>query len=257
MPLGKRRRKSAAANSFSTRSSAFWQYNPSINALTRTVISKLHPMVGLREFLSALFEHGHVRAAAIAEEGKNASDEALNAVLEDCHRTTRMEFPGEPPEFLLPQARWAAEQFYRACQLCVFRDAGPEVVEAALSVRCPASPAAAQHYSVDLVFRFLPDLMRHATTASPSDPLVAHLRSWAVEWPLSSVGIPDVEDGADLGPIVEHPGLLRLYVDRIVARGDARRLTHQKVSSAVRAALGEYRQLAPALAAVLAAQHSE
>lgn len=206
------------------------------------------------DFLRALFERGQVRVPPVGAATAAAADWATaDAVLAEWERAGRLEFPGSPPDFDLAAARWAAEQFYRACQFVVYRDAPAAVLDAALNAPCPAAPGPSQHYSVDLVFRFLPDLLRHAAGAARQDPLCYQLRGWARQWPLSSVGIANVEV-ADIGAISAHAGLLRLYADRIVARSDTRRLADARARAAVRAALGDYADLAPALAAALAAE---
>lgn len=165
-------------------------------------------------------------------------------------RQTRLEVPGEPPLFHLPAACWAAQMIYHACRFVVFRDTGEQEVGHALSVPCPAGQEASRHYSVDLTFHYLPDLIRHARTASPDDPLVNHLLAWAAAWPLSSVGVPGV-GAVDIGGFAGHPALLRLYVDRIVARGDLARLSDPRVREAARGALGLFPELAAEVAAAL------
>jgi hypothetical protein len=151
--------------------------------------------------------------------------------------------------------------FYRACQFAVFRDVPAEAVAGALSVPCPGATAVtavaqspAVHYSVDVVFRFLPDLARFARSAADNDPLLEPLQRWARQWPLSSVGMAGV-DGADVA-FVAHPALLALYVDRVIATRDRSRLADERVRQAVRAALGLHPQLAPDLAAALDASAS-
>jgi hypothetical protein len=100
------------------------------------------------------------------------------------------------------------------------------------------------------VYRFLPDLYRLAHNKSPDDPLCKRLRAWADAWPLSSVGMSQANP-TDVGPVCEHAGLLRLYVDRIVIRRDASRLADPRVRLAAQTAVGHFTELAPQLAAAL------
>jgi hypothetical protein len=104
---------------------------------------------------------------------------------------------------------------------------------------------------VDLTFRCLPSLVKMARSAAPSDPLLTHLARWAVEWPLSSVGMA-VAGAIEIGPWTSDPCLLGLYVDRVIARGDASRLTNLQVREAVQQALGLFPELAPKMAAAIA-----
>ena len=141
-------------------------------------------------------------------------------------------------------------RFYRACQFVVHRDVSPDVIRQELADVCPEPGSSEVHYSVDVVFRHLPDLLKFATSAAENDPLVEHLRHWTRQWPLSSVGVPDVSD-ITIYEIASNAGLLRLYVDRIIATRDASRLNDCAVRDAVQSALGLYPDLAPELSVLL------
>jgi len=198
------------------------------------------------EFLDCLFRDGRVRAARPAEippKELRKADRALAAF----ERDYRRELPAAPPPLCLPAARWAATMLYRACQFVAFRDAGEETMTRMMAVACPQGEAPSVHYSVDLTFRYLPDLCRLARTASQQDPLLAHLARWAIDWPLSSVGM------AGIGPVridtwAMDRCLLGLYVDRVIARGDESRLGERRVQEAVQQAVGLFPDLAPKLA---------
>ena len=111
------------------------------------------------------------------------------------------------------------------------------MIAAAFGSPVPAAAPASLHYSVDLSFRFLPDLLRLARSEAEGDPLLRHIRQWAAAWPLSSVGIPDLELGS-IEPIVEHPCLLSIYCDRIIALRDRSRLGDSRVDGALAQAVG-------------------
>jgi hypothetical protein len=213
--------------------------------------------MGLASFLSELFEHGRVRIdeptpTATGLRPPAAEDRAAaEVILRERDATVRLDFPGDAPDFDPNLALWGAEQFYRACQFTVYRDVPAPVVVAILSAPCPTAPLAAQHYHLDLTFRFLPDLMRLARTAAENDPLCEQLKDWANRWPLSSVGMAGVEPDAN-EPAWEDAGLLRLYVDRVIAARDLSRINNPRVRRALRAALGFYDRLAPQLAEALA-----
>lgn len=199
-------------------------------------------------FLRALFEHGRVRVGQPTDADNDTLE--TDQALREWDEANRVEFPGEAPQLALSVARWAGSQFYRACQFAVYRDIDSATIAQALTTPCPAASAAEQHYAVDLIFRFLPELYRLARTASADDPLCEHLRQWASAWPLSSVGMAGVNLD-DVSIICNDAGLLRLYVDRIAARRDASRLSDPRVRVAMRAALGYFDVLAPQIAAEL------
>ncbi len=206
--------------------------------------------MGLFEFITALLEHGRVRVGPYVPTLQADDWSAAAVTLREWDASNRQEFPGAAPELNFAVLRWAAEQFYRACQFSVYRDVAAEQVAEALAAPCPAAEPRSQHYTVDLVLRFLPELHRLARSASEGDPLCDRLRQWAEQWPLSSVGMEKVNP--TLPPAVcEHAGLLQLYVDRIIARRDTSRLVDPHVRAAVRTSLGYFDELAPQLAAAL------
>lgn len=205
--------------------------------------------MGYPQFLENLFEDGRVVVSEIrpiSAEELREGDEILAGF--DCRN--RLELPAPVPQFQKAAGRWAAEKFFLACQFAVYRDEPAETVDEKLSGSLKGPIASEDHYSVDLVFRYLPDLMRFAASAAEEDPLVGHLRGWAQEWPLSSVGMPEVKDVAIEG-FATHPSLLQLYADRIIATGDTSRLSDLRAREAVQASLGLYPDLAPTINAAL------
>ncbi len=205
--------------------------------------------MGQTTFLRSLVEHASVRVAT-ATSSSEADDFDCDGAIEEWAMANQPEFPGTPPPLSLEVARWALRSFYHACQYLVCRDVDAETITTALGTPCPPAPAASRHYSTDLIFRLLPDLSRMAKSVSENDPLCDHLRQWAREWPLSSVGIANVAP-IDVSVICDHAGLLRLYVDRIILRGDVSRLNDPRVRVAVRAGIGVFDHLAPSIAAAL------
>lgn len=207
--------------------------------------------MGYSRFLTDLFEDGRVVVAEfrpISPRQLREGDEVLSRF----EHTYRRELPAPVPGFRIEAARWAACRFFRACQLAVFRDLPAETVDKELSGSFRSSLTPEDHYSVDLVFRYLPDVTRFARSAAEADPLIQHLQRWSQTWPLSSVGMPDVgEVGVD--GFSECPSLLRLYADRVIATGDVTRLADPCVREVVRASLGMHTELAPAIAKALQA----
>ena len=173
-------------------------------------------------FLTQLFELGHVQLDAEPPTEDDDDRRDADGILAERARVIAAEFPEPVPDFDPAAAAWAAGQFCAACHFVLFRDAQVDVVRERLSRPIPAGEPAAQHYSVDLVWRFLPDLDRLTSTLAAEDPLREILRQWGAERPLSSVGMKGIELGK-APDLLAHDGLRRVYVDRIIACRDASR----------------------------------
>lgn len=190
----------------------------------------------LADFLRDLLEKGKVTVAgqigSFGDDDLRAAETALRRYYDE----DALDMPGVAPAFLPEAALWGARYFYHAVQLAVLRDLGEEVVRQYLrDYPGPRTPEAV--YSVDLTFRYLPDLLRLARGLAPGDVLVAALQRTALDWPFSSVG-GDTAGNVIPGVILEHPSLRTAYVDRIIREKDAGRLTGPGLPEHVRAALG-------------------
>jgi hypothetical protein len=203
--------------------------------------------MSLPSFLAALFDSGRVLVGpphrALAADELHGAEQLLVGEAD----TLRLEFPGQPPPLDVGAAMWGATSLYRACQLAVYRELDAGAIDELLGAAYPATApveggAASRHWSVDLAFRFLPDLVRHAAAASPQDPLVVRLRDWCAQWPLSSVGVTSVS-ALNEDDLAAHAELLQLYVDRILAKKDWSRLRHPAVRAAAQRSLGAHGSL--------------
>jgi len=204
----------------------------------------------ITNFLHDLFDHGRVRVGQPDHPDDDGSSRVTSQLLLSYESIRRLSFPGDPPEFSVELSAWSARLFYRACEAATFRDPDASQLDDFLGEQPPTGNDAVRHYSVDLVFQFLPDLVKLCGHAAPGDRLVEILRQWANLWPLSSVGIPGVEPKS-LDGIVNHPGLLAYYADRVIARQDMTRLVDPTVRCAVERALSLFSSQFPELAAKL------
>ena len=203
-------------------------------------------------FLKALAEEG--RALVSQSPLANHPSDALE-VLRQLDGIAREEFGAELPQFSPEAALWAARLVYRLCQFTVCRDIGAERIAAVCREACPVARSPEMNWSADLTLRHLPKLFQLARHLSEGDPLVQHLKQIATAWPLSSVGIAGLEN-LSLESFIQHPGLRRLYLDRVVATDDISRLNDPRVSDLLRADLGIHHELAPTIASKLYPVHS-
>jgi hypothetical protein len=216
-------------------------------------------------FLEFLFETGRVTVSDVSDGETPAGTDPTEwpetaGCLARFEATWRTGLAFDAPGLDLPAAVWGAVVLHRAVQCLVFRDRGPEEVAAALSAPGPEPPSPAVVYSVvysvDLALRFLPDVGRLARAAAPDDPLVSRLLALGRDWPLSSVGVAGV-DGVSVESFIDDRCLRALYVDRVLGTEDVGRLRDARVREAARAALGEFADLSPRVAAALATSPGE
>jgi hypothetical protein len=193
-------------------------------------------------YLTYLLDTGRVRAASSGADAAAAVAE-LPAAIQAADAVARLELPGTPPALSMPAAVWAATLFYHACRFLVYRDIGPDVVSTTMAARCPESPSPSVVYSVDLTFRYLPDLTALARGIAEDDPLVESLYALARAWPMSSVGIP-LATTVDISAFIQDNCLRTLYCDRILLRKDQSRMKHPTIEQAMKEAIGLHPELA-------------
>lgn len=197
----------------------------------------------LASFLATLMRDGQ---AVVGRESIDLTSQA-NPQLEELDFHARADIAIAMPELSLPAARWAAILFYQLCQFVTCRDIDASAIHESCSAPCPAPRSPATDWSVDLLFRHLPRLFEIARYLSNGDPLVDEIRRLGRDWPLSSVGLPGIES-IELHSFIRHPGLMRLYTDRILAVQDMSRLSDPVIEEQIRADLGNHHSLAPQLA---------
>ena len=170
-------------------------------------------------------------------------------LLQQLDAVARQELALELPAFSPAAALWAARLFHQLCRFVVCREICEDEIKAAC-IPWPGSRGPESDWSADLTLRHLPNLFRLARHLSNADPLVEEIKRIAGEWPLSSVGMSGLEK-IKPDSFTAHPGLRRLYADRIIAAGDKSRLGDAPTDNLLRADLGVHRDLAPHLAASL------
>lgn len=211
-----------------------------MNILAPHVDESGNPVAG---FLEALMTTGELIVPPFAADSAQC-DARSRTILFDRDAAIRADFGLDLPAFNSIAAEWAAVQLFQACQFLVCRDVPEATVTATLAKTCPFARDPATDYSVDLVFDFLPDLFAIAARLEPNDPLVTSLKRLAQEWPLSSVGITLDHLPAGLSFAV-HPGLMRLYADRVTEKNARDRLNSEQLCQQLRADAGIFSHLLP------------
>jgi hypothetical protein len=194
-------------------------------------------------FTRALWQGGDLSLASKDRPSEREINEAMDFLME-IETAYRDTLPVGLPHVDRVAAQWALMSIYRVAQFLVFRELPEELMRTELAGKCPTGVGPEVCYSVDLSFRFLPELLRLTRAVSSHDPLLDVLRSWASDWPLSSVGMVGIEIGS-VESILENRALSTLYADRILATNDQSRLADPHVADIVRTALGGFRELSP------------
>lgn len=158
--------------------------------------------------------------------------------LREDHALQQQELTATVPAFHAEAAIWAAGFLYRAVQLVMLRNLGEEVVNELLTpYGGEVSPETI--LSVDLSFRYLPNLMGLAKGLAPEDVLVKRMMEAAISWPFSSVGMK-VEGDMKIDVILNNACLRREYIDRIIEARDTKRCNNVQVNEYIQEALGDH-----------------
>lgn len=168
--------------------------------------------MSLTEFVERLLRHGRILLSDPVE--VNPDDERRAATfLQRAFDNERLNLAGPPLAFdrgaALAAARFTA---WSAWHLLSRRETDAALKQR-LRLSAPASPD--QHFSADLLLRYLPPIQRRAHAFDPADILTQRLIEVLLAWPLSGVlaDLPDAPQGSlDFGG---HAGLLLLYAERL------------------------------------------
>ena len=191
-------------------------------------------------FLHSLFSSGELVLPRV----ESAFDvKSVHDALIQLEQHWRRELPGTPPTFLPDVSLKAAQVLMRLCRAVVDRDMGVELAEQMIGqIGLTEDSSPEQHYSADLVLRFLPQVADRARRISESDASLELMKKIGQKWPLSSVGMKDCAPD-QLPTALQHSTLWRMYVDRIIAARDNSRVHNPLVRNAIAAALGPFPNL--------------
>ncbi len=189
-------------------------------------------------FIQDLTKRGKVTVAGqVIQFSKDDEQEAV-LELEQYYQEEVLKMPLQAPAFVPQAALWAARYVYFAIQLAMLRDLEDDTVHSLLT-EYPGEVTPEAVYSVDLTFRYLPDLLGLAKGLAPGDVLVENLKKTLRQWPFSSFGT-ELAQEVDHGVLLQHPSLAYAYIDRIIAFKDKKRVNTALVLGLVKEVLGDY-----------------
>ena len=192
-------------------------------------------------FLTDLFESGHARVPPTDHTEADFSSVGAQQLLQERAKVISLSAPHKTPEMDVEAALEAARWMFLACQHYLDRRQTTDYLMEVLDLsKLFQIRAATVVYSVDLSLSFLPDLVHHSQQHAKQDPLMLALKRLANAWPLSSVGIADLEISSEtLDPwFSEDRCLQQLYLDRILSRDDASRVQDERVRETIRNSIG-------------------
>ncbi|MEO1435137.1 MAG: hypothetical protein AAFV80_06335 [Bacteroidota bacterium] len=159
--------------------------------------------------------------------------------LEAEYRRQSKFYVGTLPNFDSEAALWAAETVYLSAQLILHRKTEAyHLPKLLMAFEGPVHPGSV--LSVDLVFRFLPDLIQELEKLSDEDPLVPILQQRLQEWPFSGIRYLNTWPDDDLSVLFQEKGLRLQLIDRLVKYKNHRLLTDSKIRTLVEAEFGWY-----------------
>lgn len=199
----------------------------------------------LAEFAKRLLHDGHAAIPPLsailepaAEDGRQAT-----AVLCEAERVLRVAAPRTPPPLCAAAALWALQVFAWGGYTALDRNQERTTLPDELSQSRPDATLLENHWSVDVVFRFLPELCRRAQRIAPEDALHATLQTLAADWPMSTVGMPVEWSAESLRRVMSDRSLCRILVDRVAARADRRLAADETVQKMLRNDAGAYAEM--------------
>ena len=203
------------------------------------------PKTGLlNETIAALFDGAmipvKVAFGAATESSLPTSAEVAQTIhlLEKADELARRHAPGNPPAFDSQAALWAARVFQFACVRLVDKIEMDIELPDDIATTEPDGTSAAQHWSVDLVFRSWWDIVKRAAAENEDDPLNATLLGIASRWPLAAVGTPARVVDERMSVIWDHACLRQVYIDRVIQRSDREKAAEPRVAEAIRHTAG-------------------
>jgi hypothetical protein len=192
-------------------------------------------------FLTDLFETGQVTVGHEIEAINTFEKAEILQLLQKYYTLDSWHFPAKQPDFHPEAALWGAQFVYAAVHLTVLRHIDAEIVEQLLT-DFSGDTTPETLYSVDLTFRYLPELLFLAKGLAPSDSLVDVLKTRLQRWYFSAVGtdFTDTNQSVNTEIIAAHPALRLAYVDRIIEKQDFKRALNDPEREWVKTALGDY-----------------
>ena len=174
----------------------------------------------------------------------STSDEEKELVilfLEKEYRSEALNFPFDSPNFHPLAALWAAETVYYACQFILFRENDADKLEDFFPT-FQFEISSSTILSVDLCFRFLPDMLRQLSLIDSEDSLIPILEKYLKTWHFSGINYSLNFKEVDLNIIFTNPCLQQLYLNRITTYKNIHLAKTPKINQLLKANFGIFEE---------------
>lgn len=164
----------------------------------------------LTDFVDDLLHHGQ----ATLSPGIAVDSPLARELLSSAFSTYRLSIAGPEIPFDPDVAVQAALTVRAACVALV--DRGERAESLGPQLQMPLKPSTpSDHLSADLLFRFLPQVLRRIRGLDPDDPVIVMIETLLRGWPLSGV-LAEIEyPPSTTLDFCGHPGLCLLYSERL------------------------------------------
>ncbi len=169
----------------------------------------------------------------------NTEQQMIVAYLAEEFKMESVTYPVNTINFDPKAALWAAQTIYTAAQLILYRKDEKKVLTT-LFPDFPEKITDSALLSADLCLRFLPEILRQIKLIDMEDELIVILEKHLTKWHYSGISYPLHIDLLDFEPILAHPHLIQMYVDKVMALKRLDLANHPALTAYVRASMGMY-----------------
>lgn len=204
----------------------------------------------LHDFVEQLLQEGRaITRGQLHQRPSQAADREATAESLRRHETDAAnDAPYTTPLHNVEASVWSAQAFAWAAGILIDRGESEVKIPNWLDETRPLGLDPSEHWSVDLVFRLMPDLVRRSEKIAKGDPFNDELSQLLAPWPLACVGTSIENPRASICVVMENDCLRTMYVDRILLRADSRRVEDETVQPWVQRVVGDYPNLAKGIA---------
>ncbi len=188
-----------------------------------------------------LFEQEEILLFQNLSKIRQQEKDKVRLFLQEIYELETLTFQFEVPDFNSDVALWAAEFMYVSAQLIIYRENHSNELQDILpNEEFVVTPSTLM--SVDICFRFIPDLLKELKLIDGEDKLIPILESKLQKWYYSAVNSEVEIENKDWDVVIQSPCLTQLYINRIIKFKNRKLAKIPNVNSKISARIGIYDQ---------------